>query len=86
MDVLGDGVERGEVAGVRGEPVAGCPCARRRRTVKQCSFDAPTMGQPTHRLFESTATVMEREEEAALGGQTHLKALRPPHTEASTKR
>ncbi len=34
----------------------GCPCARRTRTMKQCSSDAHTMGHPTHSPFEFTAT------------------------------
>jgi|CXWL01.1.fsa_nt_gi hypothetical protein len=62
MDVLGDGVERGKVAGVRGGAAGGSPCARRTRTMKQCSSDARTMGHPTHSPFESTATGMGRGE------------------------
>jgi hypothetical protein len=41
----------------------GCPCARSTRTIKQCTSDARTMGHPTHRLFESTATGNEEKKE-----------------------
>jgi len=49
------------VAGLRGGAAGGSPCARRTRTMKQCSSDARTVGHPTHSPFEFTATGMERE-------------------------
>jgi hypothetical protein len=44
--------------------VGGSPCARRTRTMKQCSSDARTMGHPTHSPFEFTATRLGGEREA----------------------
>ena len=51
-------MERGEVAGVRGGAAGESPCARRTRTMKQCSSDARTMEHSTHSPLESTATGM----------------------------
>jgi hypothetical protein len=48
------------------EVVSGCLCARRTRTMKQCSSDARTMGHPTHSPFEFTATGKERERKSTL--------------------
>jgi len=45
--------------------MSGSPCARRTRTMKQCASDARTMGRPTHRPFESTATGIRRERSGA---------------------
>jgi hypothetical protein len=57
--------------------VGGCPCARRRRTVRQCSFDEPTLGQPTHRLFKSTGT---GEEERKIRGAIDARGEGLPYS------
>jgi hypothetical protein len=45
--------------------------------VRQCSFDAPTLGQHTHRLFKSTAT---REEERNIRGAIDARGEGLPYS------
>jgi len=45
--------------------------------VRQCSFDAPTLGQPTHRLFKSTDT---GEEERKIRGALDARGEGLPYS------
>jgi|SRR5437879_7372140 len=59
--------EKKDRNGCRGKTVS---CARRTRTMKQCSSDARTMGHPTHSPFEFTATGMGVEREGVRWART----------------